>query len=173
MKKLVKKLFVLPLLGLLTFALGSCAQPQSVAVNDPIIEEKLPSFEINKSVQEWRTSLTAEQFSVLRNKGTEPAFTGKFLHNEKSGDYTCAACDNVLFKSDAKFDSHSGWPSFDKAVEGGKVKSILDNSHGMERTEVVCGRCGGHLDHLFEDGPTKTGLRYCINSRSLDFKENQ
>lgn len=161
------------MLCMLVFALNSCAQPQSAAINNAVAKQKGPAFEVNKSVEEWQSSLTPEQFSVLRNKGTERPFTGKLLHNDKSGDYTCAACDNVLFKSDAKFDSHSGWPSFDKAVEGGKVIAISDNSHGMERNEVVCGRCGGHLGHLFEDGPTKTGLRYCINSVSLGFKELQ
>lgn len=161
----------MPLLSVMVFAFSSCAQPQSAAVNNVSAKGKATQYEVTKTVEEWRSSLTPEQFEVLRNKGTERPYTGKLLHNDKTGDYTCAACDNVLFKSDAKFDSHCGWPSFDKAIEGGKVITKEDNSHGMQRTEVLCARCGGHLGHLFDDGPTKTGLRYCINSLSLGFKE--
>ncbi len=173
MKKLMTKFFAIPMLCMLVFALSSCAQPQSAAIDNPVTKQKGTSFEVNKSVEEWQSSLTPEQFDVLINKGTERPYSGKLLHNDKTGNYVCAACDNVLFKSDAKFDSHCGWPSFDKAIENGKVITKTDKSHGMERTEVLCARCGGHLGHLFEDGPTQTGLRYCINSASLGFKESQ
>lgn len=116
--------------------------------------------------------LTADQIAVLKDKGTEAPFTGNLLANKENGEYTCAACDAKLFKSDAKFDSGSGWPSFDQAIHG-SVKEIEDTSHGMVRTEVVCANCGGHLGHIFPDGPKETtGQRFCINSVSLDFKSS-
>ena len=117
--------------------------------------------------------LTPEQLAVLRDKATEAPFTGVLLHNKDSGDYTCAACGAKLFESDAKFDSGSGWPSFDQAIPG-SVKEVTDISHGMTRTEVVCSVCGGHLGHVFDDGPADTtGQRFCINSASLDFEPEQ
>lgn len=113
--------------------------------------------------------LSKDQIAILEGKGTELPFSGKLLHNKDSGDYTCAACGSVLFKSDTKFDSGSGWPSFDQAVDG-SVKQSTGTSHGMIRTEVICANCGGHLGHLFDDGPKETtGQRFCINSASLDF----
>lgn len=113
--------------------------------------------------------LTEEQINILKNKATEAPFSGSLLYNKQSGQYLCAGCSNPLFESDAKFDSGSGWPSFDQAIMG-SVKEIPDNSHGMNRIEVVCASCGGHLGHVFPDGPTQTtGQRYCINSLSLDF----
>lgn len=171
MKKTIKNLFIIPTLSVLIFAVSSCAQTQPAGSNNTVAKDKAVAFEVNKTMEEWRSSLTIEQFDVLINKGTERPNTGKLLHNDKTGNYVCAACDNILFKSDAKFDSHCGWPSFDKAIESGKVITKTDKSHGMERTEVLCARCGGHLGHLFNDGPTQTGLRYCINSASLGFKE--
>ncbi len=173
MKKTGRRNFAITLLSVLIFALSSCAQPPAVAVSKTVAKEKSVAFEVNKSVEEWRSALTPEQFDVLINKGTEKPYSGKLLHNDKTGNYVCAACNNVLFKSDAKFDSHCGWPSFDKAIENGNVITKTDKSYGMERTEVLCARCGGHLGHLFDDGPTQTGLRYCINSASLDFKASQ
>ncbi len=124
-----------------------------------------------KSEGEWKKRLSPEQFRVLREKGTEPPFTGKLLHNKDGGMYTCAACGAELFSSDAKFDSGTGWPSFDSPANTKNVELKEDISHGMRRIEVVCKRCGGHLGHVFEDGPTKTGQRFCINSCSLEFKK--
>ena len=125
-----------------------------------------------KTEAEWKAQLTPEQYRVLREKGTEMPFTGKYYLNKDKGMYVCAACGNELFTSDMKFDSHCGWPSFDRKIAGGKIKTILDTSHGMVRTEIVCGRCGSHLGHIFDDGPTETGMRYCVNSVSLDFKKD-
>ena len=126
---------------------------------------------IKKSEDEWKKILSPEQYQVLRKKGTERPFTGKLLHNKKSGKYVCGACGNSLFSSDTKFDSGSGWPSFYDVISKGAVELKEDNSLGMKRVEVVCRRCGGHLGHVFDDGPRPTGQRYCINSLSLDFKE--
>ena len=128
-------------------------------------------MEINKTNEEWKKKLSTEQYRVLREKGTESPFSGKFYLNNEKGIYVCGACGNELFTSDMKFDSGCGWPSFDREIEGGKIITIKDNSHGMIRKEIVCARCGSHLGHLFDDGPTKTGLRYCVNSVSLDFKK--
>ncbi len=124
------------------------------------------------SEQEWKEKLTPEQYKVLREKGTEAPFTGKLLHEERDGMFKCAACGNPLFASNAKFDSGTGWPSFDQALPGA-TKEIKDESHGMARTEVVCAQCGSHLGHLFDDGPTVTGQRYCLNSVCLDFGEGE
>lgn len=130
-----------------------------------------PMDTINKTDAEWKAQLTPEQYEVLRNKGTERPGTGALLNNTEKGWYTCAGCGTELFSSDQKFDSHCGWPSFDGELGGGeKVKKVKDFSHGMIRTEIVCAKCGGHLGHLFDDGPTASGLRYCVNSLSLGFK---
>ena len=126
-------------------------------------------YKIEKSDEEWRKELTKEEFQVLRQKGTERAFTGEFDRHKEEGVYTCAACGQELFSSEAKFDSGSGWPSYFKPLSKEAVHEITDRSHGMLRTEVVCNNCGGHLGHVFNDGPRPTGLRYCINSVSLDF----
>lgn len=119
---------------------------------------------------EWKKMLTPEQYEILREKGTEAPFTGEYVHEKADGTYACAACGNPLFSSDAKFDPKSGWPSFDQALPGA-VETHTDNSLGMTRTEITCARCGSHLGHLFDDGPTETGKRYCINSVCLDLEE--
>lgn len=126
---------------------------------------------VEHTEEEWKKLLTPEQYRILRKKGTELPGTGAFLFNEEKGIYTCAACGNELFTSDMKFDSHCGWPSFDKEIPGGKIETFTDRSFGMVRKEIVCSRCGSHLGHLFDDGPTETGMRYCVNSLSLDFKK--
>lgn len=123
---------------------------------------------IQKSEREWREELTPDQYRILREKGTEPAFTGAYNDEKGEGVYRCAACGTPLFSSATKFDSGSGWPSFYDAVDEGNVELHRDLSHGMIRTEVTCATCGSHLGHLFDDGPAPTGQRYCVNSASLD-----
>jgi peptide-methionine (R)-S-oxide reductase len=126
---------------------------------------------MNKSEQEWREHLSDHQYHILREAGTERPFTGEFVDTEDDGTYVCAGCGTPLFSSETKFHSGSGWPSFWDVVNQGNVELHEDNSLGMRRTEIVCAKCGGHLGHVFTDGPRdKTGLRYCINSASLDFK---
>lgn len=123
------------------------------------------------SDDEWRSRLTPEQYQVLRHAATERPFTGEFLNLDAQGTYTCAGCGAELFSSGAKFDSHCGWPSFYDQLELANVVTRPDHSHGMNRTEVLCKNCGGHLGHVFEDGPNPTGLRYCINSLALGFEQ--
>ena len=128
------------------------------------------SEKIVKSEEDWKKILSPEQYRILREKGTERPYTGEFnLHHEK-GIYLCAACGNELFSSDMKFDSHCGWPSFDDEIgKGDRILKIQDLSHGMVRTEIICSRCESHLGHIFDDGPTNTGKRYCVNSVSMKF----
>lgn len=130
--------------------------------------------EIPKTEEEWKEILTPEEYYVLRQKGTERAFTGKYWDHKAKGVYRCAACGAELFRSDTKFDAHCGWPSFYEAIDKDKVEEHVDLSHGMRRVEVTCKRCGGHLGHVFPDAPfTPTGNRYCINSVSIVFDPSE
>lgn len=130
-------------------------------------------YEFQKSDTYWKENLSPAAYNVLRLKGTERAFSGTYNDNKKKGTYYCAGCMNPLFTSKTKFDSGTGWPSFYTEIGDTNVVEIPDNSHGWTRTEVVCGKCGGHLGHVFDDGPQPTGLRYCINSVSLTFEEKK
>jgi len=166
------KTFTLPLFIIffisVFFVLHSCAQQASSKKNE-VATASSPASTVHKSEAEWKSSLTTDQFNVLRLKSTEAPFTGKLLYNKEKGVYKCAGCGNELFTDEMKFDSHCGWPSFDKEIAGGKIKTAVDDSYGMHRTEIMCAKCGGHLGHLFNDGPTATGMRYCVNSASLNF----
>jgi peptide-methionine (R)-S-oxide reductase len=125
--------------------------------------------EVELSDEEWRERLRPEQFEVLRKSATEPAWSGELLHVDSDGVFRCAGCEAELFSTDNKFESGSGWPSFDRAMKDGTVEQHSDRSFGMARTEILCARCGGHLGHIFNDGPTETGERFCVNSLSLSF----
>src|ERR1700712_2383125 len=146
--------------------------PAGGPLSNAAIADSKPKVEkIERSDAEWRQLLSPEQFHVLREKGTERAFTGALVNNHDDGIYHCGACNAPLFTSDKKFESGSGWPSFWNPVSADAIEAIEDTSHGMKRVEVRCATCGAHLGHVFPDGPTPTGLRYCINSASLGFEK--
>ncbi len=155
------------LLVLIQFVfLAACAQKQEKGA-----PEKSQFGTVKKTVAEWKAQLTPIQYEVLREKGTERAFTGKYWDNHETGVYYCAGCHLELFHSDTKFESGTGWPSFYQPIKVGVVRVGTDTSYGMVRDEVECSRCGGHLGHVFPDGPKPTGLRYCMNSASLTFEK--
>ena len=156
------------MMAFIALTFQSCAQSTSKTKGEKI--KNLAVNTVNKTDDQWKKDLSAEQYYVLREKGTERPFTGELLLNKEKGIYKCAGCENELFTDEMKFDSHCGWPSFDKEIKEGKIVERVDTSHGMKRTEILCGNCGSHLGHVFDDGPTETGLRYCVNSLSLDFK---
>ncbi|MGQ0828172.1 MAG: peptide-methionine (R)-S-oxide reductase MsrB [Bacteroidota bacterium] len=155
---------------LIAFSLNACTGNSQ---NNPV--NKKPNSTMNDKVvktdEEWKKALSPEQYVVLREKGTEMPFSGKYYLHKEKGVYVCAGCGNELFKSDTKFDAGCGWPSFSDVLDSAKVVYTKDKSHGMIRTEITCSKCGGHLGHVFDDGPAPTGLRYCINSVSIEFKK--
>lgn len=163
---------------LLTFGVSSCQTPvntstaqstSTVNTNNP---KKAMETSYNKTDEEWKKILTPEQYHVLREKGTERPHSSELNGLFDEGTYVCAACGTELFTSKQKFDGHCGWPSFDGEIGGGnRIKKIKDLSYGMVRTEIVCAKCGGHLGHIFDDGPTQSGLRYCVNGLSIGFKK--
>lgn len=155
-----------------TSGLLSC-QAQSKTENISSMKKADISFSVVKSDEEWKKELTPDQYYILRKAGTERPFTGEYNLHFEDGVYRCAACEVALFGSDSKFESHCGWPSFDRALGDSTVVELVDKTHGMVRTEILCANCGGHLGHVFNDGPTETGARYCINSGSLGFEEKK
>jgi len=170
-KNHIRILALLFLLAIVLVAITYFSDAQTKNTNKTKNTKANQMFEINKTETEWEKELSPEQFRILREKGTERAFSGKYNIHFEDGFYSCAGCGNKLFDSKTKFHSHCGWPSF-YDVDSSKIKTIEDNSFGMKRTEVVCAKCGGHLGHVFDDGPKPTGLRYCINSVSISFKKD-
>lgn len=156
---------------LILFIIISCSKP---TIKETKMENSNQNkFNVQKSDTEWQKELSPEQYAILRESGTERPFSGKYNMHFEEGIYKCGGCGEPLFTSESKFDGHCGWPSFDKEIEDGKILEVKDTSHGMNRTEILCANCGSHLGHVFDDGPTETGLRYCVNSLSLDFKEDK
>ena len=171
------------LVSLLTgFILIACSQPKTNQQSEQQLEDKVPAHfvvandtlkKVEKTEDQWKKELTEQEFYVLRQEGTERAFSGEFWDNKEKGTYVCGGCQLPLFSSSTKYKSGTGWPSFWEPIKKEHVGEHKDTRYGMVRVEVHCNRCGGHLGHVFEDGPKPTGLRYCINSVSLDFVKEQ
>lgn len=167
---IMKTLLTVPL-ALVLFVTSSCQNNNTLTDTKPAkTMDKDKAEKVVKTEEEWKKELTPEQYHVLREKGTEAPYSGEYTTHFKKGKYVCAGCGAELFTSDMKFESHCGWPSFDKEMGiGDRVIKKPDHSFGMSRTEILCARCGGHLGHIFDDGPTETGNRYCVNSLSIKF----
>ena len=167
----MKQLIIFALIGVVGYSCSSTHQKNNLRNNteSAMATNGDTIVPIKKADSVWKSELSPQEFWVLREQGTEKPFTGKWLANREAGQYVCAACGFPLFSSDAKFDTECGWPSFYESLDKSHVREIVDNSHGMHRIEIRCARCDGHLGHIFNDGPRPTGMRYCINSISLDF----
>jgi len=161
----MKRIFIISAVSL--FGLFLMGQAQEKTSKGFVMDK------VEKTDKEWQACLTPQEYQILREKGTEMAFTGKYYKHKEEGTYTCAGCDNKLFSSETKYDSGSGWPAFFDALDKTKVNTKRDVSFGMIRTEITCAKCDSHLGHVFEDGPKPTGLRYCVNSLALDFVANK
>lgn len=170
----VSRLLILVCLIYCQMAFTSCNYNAEIKLSDNALlnnnnQMNDDSTKVNKTDSEWKAQLTPEQYDVLRKKGTERPFTSKWEEHYDGGTYACIACGNELFKSESKFDAGCGWPSFFEALDSTKIITSIDKAHGMQRVEIMCAKCGGHLGHVFDDGPKPTGLRYCVNGVALDF----